>query len=120
MSVGCHPMSRLTRRELIRTGLGALAVGAAAGAASPPAKAIREFSFHHDHVLGTSLDVCALAPDVKTASAAERIVLDEMERLRQVFSPFDPASEVSRLNQARGAFEASDDLLAVLREYEAW
>lgn len=112
-------MSRLTRRELIQTGLGALAVGAV-GAANPPSDSAHDFSFHFDHVLGTSLDAWVRTTDPSAAASAERLVLGEIERLRQVFSPFDPASEVSRLNQARGAFAASDDLLAVLREYESW
>ena len=47
-------------------------------------------------------------------------MLDEIERLRAVFSLYDPASELSQLNRSYGSFLASPDLLAVLREYENW
>jgi thiamine biosynthesis lipoprotein ApbE len=77
-------------------------------------------SFHHDHVLGTSLDLWVIAPGPSVAEAAERAALDEIERLRQVFSVYDPESELSRLNRAHGPVPASPDLLAVLRLYELW
>jgi thiamine biosynthesis lipoprotein ApbE len=89
-------------------------VSALAGAAGP------EFSFHHDHVLGTSLDVWVAAPAEAAAEAAESVILDEIERLRRVFSTYDPTSELSVLNRSSGSLAASPDLRAVLREYEAW
>src|SRR5207247_8248583 len=58
--------------------------------------------------------------DAAQARAAERLVLDEIERGRRVFSPFDPDSELSRLNRAAGPTRASADLIAVLRAYEGW
>ena len=60
---------------------------------------------------------------VGPASAAERaeaVALDEIERLRQVFSLHDADSELCRLNRAGGGFDASPDLLAVLNEYTKW
>lgn len=73
-----------------------------------------ERSFHFDHVLGTSLDGWVVGP----VDAAETAALDEIERLRKVFSLHDPESELSRLNRASGPFAASADLLAVLKWYE--
>lgn len=117
-------MHRLTRRELFHAG--AVAVGAVAvplrardgaGRIDQPQAG---FSFHFDHVLGTSLDGWLNVADAGAARRAEQGVLDEIERLRRVFSPFDPQSELSQLNRSTGAVHASGDLLAVLREYESW
>jgi thiamine biosynthesis lipoprotein len=107
-----------TRRDLFRAGaagLGAAALASSASASAPPA----ERSFHFDHVLGTSLDVWVVA-SASAAAVAESAALDEIERLRKVFSLHDPESELSRLNRASGPFTASSDLLAVFGEYERW
>ena len=77
-----------------------------------------EFYFHHDHVLGTSLDLHAVAVDEATAEIAETAVLDEVERLRRIFSLYDPESELSRLNRTAGEFAASPELIEVLHHYE--
>src|SRR5205823_5173051 len=74
----------------------------------------------YDHVLGTSLDLWVVAADESVATSAETAVLDEIERLRLVFSTYDTQSEISRLNRASGPVVASADMLAVLREYEIW
>src|SRR5262245_12325356 len=102
-------MNRMTRRELMQTGLAVLGTAAVnapllAGEREPTTP---EFSFHHDHVLGTSLDGWIIASSADVAAAAEHLVLDEIERLRQVFSPFDPDSELSRLNRSAAPFRAS-------------
>src|SRR5439155_1547178 len=76
-------------------------------AAAAPRPAGGEYTFHHDHVIGTSLDLCVAAPDEAAAVAAEQAVLDEVERLRGVLSTYDPASELSRLNRARGPVPVS-------------
>lgn len=113
-------MSKLTRRELIQTGLGTLAVGALSLNGTQAHEAIPERFFHHDHVLGTSLDVWIRGADDATVRGIEQVVLDEFERLGRIFSPFDTTSEVSQFNRSEGSFVASSDLLAVLREYEGW
>lgn len=104
-------MNQFTRRDALRVGL----VGAVSSRADASSSS-REFSFHYDHILGTSLDAWGSASDPATV---ERTVLAEIERLRAVFSLYDPASELSQLNRA-DAFRASPDLLTVLREYEYW
>jgi thiamine biosynthesis lipoprotein ApbE len=80
----------------------------------------QEFYFHHDHILGTSLDVWLTARDETAAQQAEAAILAEIERLRRVFSLYDDASELSRLNCTRGPMVASADLFAVLKLYETW
>ena len=108
-----------SRREAFQ--IGAVGVAAVAHGSSAPAAVASgaEFSFHYDHVLGTSLDGRVIATR-DAATVAERAALDEIERLRAVFSVHDSDSELSRLNRAGGAFPASADLLAVLHEYERW
>ncbi len=111
-------MHRLTRREYLKAGFAAigLAGGAWGEASAPPS----EFSFHHDHVLGTSLDLWLRAADAGAAEEAERAVLDEVERLRRVFSLYDPDSELGRLNRSVGPVPVSVDLRTVLRAYQRW
>jgi thiamine biosynthesis lipoprotein ApbE len=91
-----------------------------AGPGPAPAAAMDEFYFHHDHVIGTSLDLTVAAPDEASAVACEQAVLAEIERLRRIFSLYDPDSELSRLNRATGPFAASPELLEVLKAYEVF
>src|SRR5262245_15185830 len=95
-----------------------IVLGCPARAGEP--KATAEFSFHYDHVLGTSLDVWLIAPGAADAEMAEKAVLDEIERLRLVFSTYDAKSEISLLNRASGPTPAPAEMIEVLREYEAW
>jgi thiamine biosynthesis lipoprotein len=114
------PMHTPSRREALQIGAAGVAAAVLNGspvAASPDT--INDCTFHYDHVLGTSLDGRLIATSA-AAEHAERVVLDEIERLRTVFSVHDPESELSRLNRANGPVWASADLLAVLREYERW
>jgi len=100
-----------TRRDVLQASV-ALGVGLP-GATTPAADLA---SFHFDHVLGTSLDVwCTGNP-----AAVERVVLAEIERLRRIFSTYDPDSELSRLNRAAGPVVVSAELADVLAEYRAW
>src|SRR5262249_33076451 len=100
-------MHELTRRGLLRAGLAGFGATWGAAAAAP----LTERSFHFDHILGTSLDVWVRGGSL---DAAEQACLDEIERLRRVFSVHDSESELSRLNRADGPFTASDDLASVL------
>ena len=107
-------MNSPTRRDLFRAGAAGLGAAALASPVQAAVAGPGEQSFHFDHVLGTSLDGWVVGP----ADAAETAALDEIERLRKVFSLHDPESELSRLNRANGPFTASADLLAVLDWYE--
>lgn len=79
-----------------------------------------EFSFHHEDVLGTSLQLIVCAPDAAAAERTERAVLAEVERLRRILSTHDTASEISRLNATAGPVGCSDELREVLAAYERW
>src|ERR1700723_853634 len=73
-----------------------------------------EFYYHHDHILGTSLDLFVTARDENAADEAEQAVLAEIERLRRVFSLYDPNSELSRLNRTRATMVVSSEMIEVL------
>jgi len=78
------------------------------------------FAFHHEGVLGTSLDLQIAAADAQQASAAEAAVLAEIERMRKILSTYDPASEISKLNAAGGTVRCSQELIDVLVGYDWW
>ena len=78
------------------------------------------FSFHHEGVLGTSLDLQVVAADAQQAAAVESAVLAEIERMRKILSTYDPASEISRVNAATGTVPCSQELLDVLAGYDWW
>jgi thiamine biosynthesis lipoprotein ApbE len=85
----------------------------------PPCDArLREFTFAHDHILGTSLDLLILADHPRAAGECHRRILAEIERLRRVLSTYDSASEVSRA--MRGAPITSSDLATLLDLYAQW
>ncbi len=79
-----------------------------------------EFAFHHEGVLGTSLDLKVVAADGPHAAAVEAAVLAEIERMRKILSTYDPASEISRVNAATGTVAVSQELLEVLAGYDWW
>lgn len=87
---------------------------------SPRKQSAAEYYFHHDHIIGTSLDVWVTAPDEAEAEAAEEAILGEIERLRQIFSTYDPQSEISRLNRTREPMVVSPEMIGVLKRYEIW
>ncbi len=98
----------ITRRGFLGTPLAALAPAALLGTAP-------EYHFHHDHVLGTSLDLVlsghALSQD--EASAAETAMFAEVNRLTRILNTRDPQSDISRGVSSR-------ELTEVLAAYEEW
>lgn len=114
-------MELFNRRDCLKIatgGLGALVTPFASAAPGSPAE--EEYTSHHDHVIGTSLDLYVVAPGEKIAEDAEGVVLAEIERLRRILSVFDPASELSRVNASRGTHAISPELFQVLSRYEHW
>ena len=56
----------------------------------------REYSFRHENVLGTSLEVRIRATSEESARAAEHGVLNEIDRQAKIYSGYDKTSELSR------------------------
>lgn len=100
---------------------GALLAGAglSALAAAPAQAEVQAYRFHASHVLGTSLDLLAVAPDRATALVAAQAARDEIDRLDAVLSGWRADSELSALNAA-GTMRVSADLYRVLAACERW
>ena len=101
--------------------LGVLMAGAGATAAFalPVQAQAQAWRFHADPVLGTSLDVVAMAGDRTTARVAADAALAEIARLDRVLSGWRDDSELSRLNRS-GAAPVSPELFEVLSACEHW
>ncbi len=83
--------------------------------------ATEEFAFHHESVMGTSLELRVKADSLAAARAAEQRVLREIDRLSAIFSGYDPASEFSRWQRTQGKpVEVSSELFYVLQACDDW
>ncbi|MEO8479909.1 MAG: DUF2271 domain-containing protein [Gemmatimonadota bacterium] len=89
-----------------------------APSAAPPT--VRDYSYHHDAVLGTSLDLRFVTARAADAAAAESVALAEIEQLRLILSSWDSTSELATLVRAGRLTAPSPELTAVLRQYERW
>jgi thiamine biosynthesis lipoprotein len=100
-------------RELVFTGI-LLASAALAPAAET-------FTYHHDHVLGTSLEIQVQADAESTSLAAEAKVLSEIERLAKIFSTYEASSEFSRWQAKQNqAVTISPELFEILAASDRW
>ena len=78
--------------------------------------ASENFVFHHENVMGTSLELRVLADSGDAARWAEDRVLREIDRLSAIFSGYDPASELNRWQAApKAPIKISPELLEVLQ-----
>jgi thiamine biosynthesis lipoprotein len=96
-----------------------LASAAVLPVAIPAVVHAEPFRFHYDHVLGTSLDVTAVAPDEASALMAVTAARQEIARLDLILSAWREDSELQQLNRSPSLI-ASPDLYAVLDHGEAW
>ncbi len=78
------------------------------------------YSFQHDGVLGTSLDLQFVARDAQAAAQAEHVAIEEIERVRHLISTWDSTSEISRLTRTGTLAHPSPELVAVLQQYDHW
>ena len=85
----------------------------------PAAVHAEPFRFHYDHVLGTSLDVTAVAPDEASALMAVSAARREIARLDRVLSAWREDSELQQLNRSL-SLSASPELFDVVSRCEAW
>jgi thiamine biosynthesis lipoprotein ApbE len=76
------------------------------------------FAFAHEGVLGTSLELHVECSTDAEAIHCQQAIFQEIERLRQILSTYDPASEISRLRL--GAKVASPELAELLSLYGHW
>src|SRR5262245_60394992 len=99
-----------------------LASGATAQGDAPRAgSGAGEWTFHHEGVLGTSLELRVRADMEEAARAAEARVLGEIARLAKILSNHDPSSEFRRWQDAsRGPARVSAELFAMLDASDRW
>jgi len=107
----------------------ATAVGAPSAHSAVPAATMaadtnpesQQWSFHHEAVLGTSLDLRIEAENREIARNAEAAILRRFDADERIFSSFQPQSEFSRWQQTRFVPVAiSPELFAVLTEFDVW
>jgi thiamine biosynthesis lipoprotein len=118
MTPSFRPVRRFGLALLLCAGVGWLALIACQRVAA--SKAEEELYFHHDHILGTSLDVWLNGLDIAGVEDVEKTLLAEIERLRRIFSLYDEDSELVRLNRTREPMSVSAEMIDVLRLYEIW
>ncbi len=77
--------------------------------------------FHHEHVLGTSLEVSVRARSLAEAHKAEAAVLAAFDHDGALLSTWRADSEVSRWSKTMlEPVKVSPELLAVLAEFDRW
>ena len=104
--------------QTISLPLATLLIASCAMASSPGE---RQFVFHHENVLGTSMELKVMAKTAPAANGAEARVLAEIDREAKILSGYDPASEFSRWMKTRGeAVAVSADLYEVLSRFDRY
>ena len=82
---------------------------------------LRVYTFNHEQVLGTSLELKVVARATRTAARAEAAALAEIDRQARILSSYDAASEFSRWFGTRNvAVAVSPELFEVLSLFDAW
>jgi thiamine biosynthesis lipoprotein ApbE len=77
--------------------------------------------FHHENVLGTSLELKVSAQTEAQAGAAEAAALAEIDRLAKTLSSYDAASEFSRWRKtAQSPVRVTVELFEVLNLFDEW
>jgi FAD:protein FMN transferase len=96
---------------------GVLLVGMTCGASA----AAETFVFHHENVMGTSMELRLAADSEELARRAEDRALREIDRLSAIFSSYDPGSEFSRwMAGPRTPVRIAPELFEVLELADRW
>ena len=95
--------------------------GMAPGSATYADQTTGSFTFHHEHVLGTSLELKVRAANLAQARRAEAAALAEIDRQDAILSAWRPDSEFSRWAATRfQPVTVSPELFAVLAGFDHW
>ncbi len=86
------------------------------------ASSAERFSFHHENVLGTSLEMKVNASSEAIAKESEKQVLAEIDRLALVYSTYDAKSELRQwMDGENTEMKASKELIGLFRlSEEQW
>ncbi len=112
----------MTHSRIILVSLGsACAAGAVLLGLTAPCAASETFVFHHEDVMGTSMELRLLADSEDLASRAEDRALRQIDRLSAIFSSYEADSEFSRwLAGPRTPARLSPELFEVLQLCDRW
>jgi thiamine biosynthesis lipoprotein ApbE len=79
------------------------------------------YTFHREHILGTSLEIKVQADSEAAAEAAEGAAVSEIDRLSTILSGYDANSEFSRwFRTSHRPVAVSPELLEVLGLFDTW
>jgi thiamine biosynthesis lipoprotein ApbE len=94
---------------------------AALGSLPASAGTATDWTFTHENVMGTQLELQVRSDNESAARWAEQRILCEIDRLSKIFSRHDPQSELRRLQAApRARTPISAELCEVLRASDEW
>ncbi len=80
-----------------------------------------QYTFHHENVLGTSMQLVVRTGSAAEAALVEQTVLAEIDRLARIFSAHDSGSELMRWQAGQlNDDQVSPELVAVLSRAEHW
>lgn len=81
----------------------------------------KTFLAQYENVLGTSFEMKVFTPFSKKAKDAEKVALNEIDRLSKILSGYDPNSEFSLWMQTQNkAVKVSAELIEVLNLFDTW
>ena len=79
------------------------------------------WTFHHEHVLGTSLEIKVRAASFQSSRKAEAAALAEFDRQDRILSAWRADSEFSRWQETRfEPVKVAPELLEVLSAFDTW
>lgn len=79
------------------------------------------YVFHHENVLGTSLELKIIASSAAQSELAEKAVLGEIDRESHILSSWDPNSEFSRwFRTTNQPVHVSPEFFEVLNLFDQW
>ena len=108
-------------REVCLLALGGFLLALCLPVGRSAARTERLYAFHHENVLGTSLELKLVASSPESAARAEAAALAEIDREAKILSGYDPTSE---FNQWMGApqqpVQVSPELFEVLSLFDEW
>jgi thiamine biosynthesis lipoprotein len=117
---------KLVRRSAAMLPLAMIATQASVPAQEPMdaqhgAREAGVWVFHHEHVLGTSLELKVRAANAAEARRAEEAALREFDRQDKILSAWRADSEFSRWETTRfDAVKVSPELMEVLAGFDRW
>jgi thiamine biosynthesis lipoprotein ApbE len=81
----------------------------------------KEYIYHYENILGTSLQLKVIAPDESIADKAEQMALKEIDRLTSILSTYNPDSEISLWQKTfHHEVSVSRELFEVLQLFDYW